>query len=121
MTINKTFKSILVIVIGFMILAEVFELKYLYYGALAVGVLSLLSDEIAQKIEWLWFKLAEGMGWVMSKVILSLVYYVILLPLATAQRTLSRNDPLQLKKPNNKSTLVDRNHVFKKEDLENIW
>lgn len=59
-------------------------------GALA---LALVARPVWLAFFRVWMKLAEGMGWVMTRVILSLFYYVILTPFGWARR-LSGNPTL---------------------------
>src|SRR5262245_47818488 len=52
-------------------------------GALAVAV---IARPLWLAFFRLWMKLAEAMGWVMTRVILSLFYYLILTPFGWARR-----------------------------------
>jgi hypothetical protein len=65
-----------------------------------------------------WIRLAEGLGWVSSKVILSVVFFCILLPIAMIRR-LFKGDTLHLKKENLKTLFETRDHKYVPEDLEN--
>ncbi|MEO1052120.1 MAG: SxtJ family membrane protein [Bacteroidota bacterium] len=121
------FKSILVIVLGFAILYAVLDYRYkdyqyavyFLYVSIALGVLSLLITSFGDLLVKLWFKLAEILGYIPSKVLLSLVFFLFLFPLAWLSRRFSKN-PLQLKNDSD-SVFVERNHTYTKEDLENIW
>jgi hypothetical protein len=120
------FKNILVIVVGFSVISFLVNKRWpqvsqvLYYAALGIGVLSLLSGTIARWIEWGWLKLALGLGWVNSRILLSVIYFVFLLPIAWVSR-LFTNDPLKLKARGANTLYTTRDHEYKKEDLENIW
>ncbi len=48
--------------------------------------LALVARPVWMAFFRLWMKLAEGMGWVMTRVILSLFYYLILTPVGWARR-----------------------------------
>jgi hypothetical protein len=112
------YKTLLVIVIGLLIIS----LKYhvLFYVALGIGLSSLLSSFIAKWIEWVWFKIAHVLGWINTRIILSIIYFVFLLPIAWISRLFTK-DPLMLKAKGAQSLYVTRDHLYKKEDLENIW
>jgi hypothetical protein len=120
------YKNILVIVIGFSVIAFVFRNRYPDFSiilgrvALGIGLISLISSFAAKWIEWGWMKLALGMGWFTSKIILSLVYFIFLLPIAWVSRLFTK-DPLKLKAKSAASLYNVRDHEYKKEDLENIW
>jgi len=60
----------------------------------AAGLLPLVMAGIARPI-WLeffrlWMKLAEAMGWVMTRVLLSVFYFLVLTPLGWARRWTGR-------------------------------
>lgn len=76
---------------------------------------------MAEKIVWLWFKLSELMGSVMSKVLLTVIFYLFLTPIALLYRLIGKKDMLHLKRGNRNSNFVERDHQFTKDDLENPW
>jgi hypothetical protein len=117
------FKTILVIVIGLLVLPYIFKSlsgTAFTAAAIIIGVLSLMSAFIAKWIEWAWLKLALGLGWVNSRILLSAIYFLFLMPIAVVSRLFTK-DPLQLKGKTAKSVFVNRDHLYRKEDLENIW
>ena len=87
--------------------------------AIATGVIGAFIPFLAKWIDWAWYKLAEGMGWVMSKVLLSVVFYVFLFPIAMLAR-ISKKDVLQLKKKPD-SYWTEREHQYSGKDLDNAW
>lgn len=115
-------KNILVIVAGFLVLGLIFKTKsqYFYYGASAIAVLTLLSESLAKGLNWLWLKLALGLGWINSRILLSVVYFLFLMPIALVSRLFTK-DPLLLKAKSRNSIYTVRDHTYSKEDLENIW
>ena len=118
---SHIYKTITVIITGFLILQLIFGQIIFIYIALSIGLLSLISERIGKGIHFVWYKIAEGLGWVNSRIILGIVFYIFLFPIAILARLFRKNDELFIKKPANKSLFVSRNHQFKKEDLENIW
>lgn len=114
------YKNILVIVTGLLAIAMIFRLSWLMYVALGIGLASVFIPAAARGIEWAWLKLAMALGWVNSRVLLSIIYFVFLLPLAWLSRLFVK-DPLVLRKRNTSSLFVTRNHLYTKKDLENIW
>lgn len=114
------FKNILVIVVGFTAIAWIFDIPYMAEAAFGVGLVSLLIPAAARGIEWAWLKLAHGLGWINSRILLSVVYFVFLMPIAFLSRLFTK-DPLQLKARRSDSLYTTRNHQYKREDLENIW
>ncbi len=112
-------KALLVIVLGLSILFLVFKLPLLLYIAIGIGVISLMIPIVGDGIVWAWFKLAEVLGWINSKILLSVLFFVFLTPLAWLAR-MRKNRPIQLKQ-SEKTMYVERNHQFTKDDLENTW
>ena len=92
---------------------------YILYAAIVIGIIGLFFDTIAGWITKAWYKLAEVLGAVMSKVLLSIVFFVFLFPIAMLYRLFNK-DNLQLKR-NSDTYWVKRDHQFVKKDLEHPW
>lgn len=118
---KKTMQTILVIVTGFTVVFILSRLKTFLSLAIIVSVGSLLSDYVAGKIAWAWDKLAEGLGFVTSKILLTMVFFIFLTPVAALARLFSKKDSLQLKKSSGSSYYIAREHAYIKNDLENVW
>lgn len=116
---EKELKSLLVIVVGLIIIYLFSGNTYLLYAALVIGGVGMLIPIVGYYIVWTWFKIGEGLGWINSKIILGLVFYLFLTPLAWLYR-LSNKDPLKLKAPE-ASNYDKRDHTYEAKDLENIW
>jgi hypothetical protein len=114
------FKTILVIVTGLLAIGWIFDVPVLEKIALVIGVISILIPPAARAIEWIWMKLALGLGWINSRILLSLIYFVFLMPLAWLSRLFTK-DPLALKKEKRSTLFVTRDHLYTGKDLENIW
>jgi hypothetical protein len=91
--------------------------KYVLWGAITIGLIGVFIPALASKIHWAWMKLAHGMGWVMSKVMLTLVYVLVVLPMSLFAR---KKVSVRLSSKS-ESYFKDRNYTYKKEDLENVW
>jgi hypothetical protein len=119
------YKTILVIVIGFTALGWFIKRRwdtetYLVEIAFAIGLISIFIPLAAKGIEWAWLKFAMALGWINSRILLSVIYFVFLMPIAWISRLFTK-DPLLLKAKKSSSLYTTRNHLYKKEDLENIW
>ena len=119
-TPNEKLKALLVIVTGLVILFFIFKNKNFLYAAALVGVLSLAIPVAGDGIIWLWFKIAEGLGWFNSRILLSVIFFIFLYPISLLVKMFSKN-LMMLKKENRKSVYTERNHKYLKEDLENTW
>ena len=118
---SKTLETLLVIVAG--LLALFFWLKnpWLLRGALAVAAAGVFSPWLSAKIHAGWMLLAQGLGWFNGRVLLSLVYLVVLTPVAWLARRGNSSSFLLRKKRPEESYYTERNHTYKSKDLENTW
>ena len=93
---------------------------YFLYVAIVFIVLALfpqffLSGFIAKA----WLKFGEAMSWVMSKIILTLLFYLFVFPISSLYRLFNK-DLMMLQKRKD-SYYTERNHLFEKKDIENPW
>ena len=116
------YQTILVMVTGFLALGYFFPFagKYFYLAALVVGILGLVSSITRHWIVWIWEKFSHALGWVNSRILLSIVFIIFLTPIAFLYR-LVKGDILWIHNPPDKSTFAERNHTFSSIDLENPW
>ena len=114
------FKTILVIVTGLLALGWIFDIPTLGKIAVIVGAVSIFIPAAARGIEWVWFKIALGLGWLNSRILLSVIYFVFLMPIAWLSRLFTK-DPLAIKRETRSTLFVTRDHLYTGKDLENIW
>ncbi len=120
MDVSEKVKAQLVIVTGLVVLYFVFKSPWWLYAAAAVGVLSLAIPVVGDLIVKAWFKVAEILGNINGKIILSVMFFVFLWPIAMLYR-LSTKNPLTIKRTNDSSFYTERNHQYTKDDLEQTW
>jgi hypothetical protein len=56
----------------------------------------------------------------MSKVLLTIVYVLVLLPLSFLSRAFGSKNGVALK-PGSKSYYTDRNYTYTKDSMDNVW
>lgn len=93
--------------------------KYILLAALILGLIGVFLPSIADKIHWAWMKLAHAMGWVMSKVILTIVFFVFLFPMAMIVKIMGKSN-VKMKAGGN-SYYKERNFLYDKDSLEHVW
>lgn len=104
------------------ILFLLFQQKYwLHIGAL-LGLLTLLFRPIATLLDHIWLRVGKVLNFVFTRLLLSLVFFLILTPIAIIYRLLGK-DSLQKKQVNdeNGSYFVIRNQRFTPKDFEKTW
>ena len=115
----ETPKTQLVIVTGLLAIAAIIDDETLAYLALLIGILCLAIPKVGDMIVWGWYKLAEVLSKITTPIILSIVYYLFITPIALLFR-LFGNAPLDLKVP--KGSMYEiREKTFTKKDLERPW
>jgi Ca2+/H+ antiporter len=116
---SKQWETILVIVLGFVVVYWFKRWNGWLIAALAVGGISLLSPPVAGGIHRAWNRLSMVMGEVSGKLLLTLVYILVLLPLSLVARWKGRSDIRR--KSGGASYFTERHHHFIKEDLRDPW
>jgi hypothetical protein len=116
---SKIHETHLVIATGLLIIFLRTEEKIFIYLAIAIGLTGIFIKPLALIITKGWFGLASILGKISSTLILTLVYYLILLPVATIYK-LTHKRLLDLENPGS-SSWHSRDHQFQKGDLDNAW
>ena len=75
--------------------------------ALALSLLALISPSWTERFNRGWMALAAGLGFVNSRVLLSLMYYLVVTPIGVVLR-LAGHDPLHRRGPQRESYWVPR-------------
>lgn len=114
---EKKYESILAISAGFIALYFLFKIPTFLYVAFTVICIGLFSSYLTSKVHFAWSKLAEVLGYVNSRVLLFVVFYFFLTPLALIRR-LVRKEKV---KETSISNFIERNQLYEKKDLENPW
>lgn len=114
---QDTYKTILVISTGLLLIYVWTDHIYWLYASLAISIASIFFPVTAVKITQLWFKLAVALGWLNARILLTTIFFIVLLPVALLRRIFTR----QSKPANSNSFYVVRNHLFTAKDMENPW
>lgn len=94
----------------------------LIWGALGMLLLGMTVPAALRPAAWLWFGLARVLGAVMSRLVLSVVYVAVLLPVALIRRLLGKDDlKLALWKRGRGTCFLRREHVFVPEDFQHPY
>ena len=112
-------ETLLVIVLGFSLLYLILDRNWMLYTAIGAGITGMLSVQLNRWIHMAWFFIGEKLGFVVSKVVLGALFFVVLLPMGLLSR-LFRRDIMNLKSPG-RSGFHQRDHLYDPEDLENMW
>jgi len=124
---NKELKALLVIVIGLNIFSVYYSTKPLpnasmplAIASIAIGVISLIIPTIGIYVVRIWYKIAEVLGWINSRIILTLIFFLLLFPISLLYRIFNK-DPLKIKRQTGSTMFSERNHQYEAKDFENMW
>jgi len=117
----KNLETCLVLALASIVLYLIFGIRNFLIIGLVIGVVGVFFDSIASKINWGWMSLSKGLGFVVSKVLLSGIFFLFLTPIAFLYRFSNRKkNILQLKK-DDKTYWIKRDKMFVKEDFNKMW
>jgi|BarGraIncu01122A_1022018.scaffolds.fasta_scaffold29583_2 hypothetical protein len=114
----KSLETILVITIGFAVIYLLTGLVVFLYAEIGVGILGLLSARFSIIISKGWLWLGEIMGSIISKILLSLVFCLIILQ-SLIYRLFKGKRPLDRELSD--SNYHIRNHEYTPSDMEELW
>ena len=117
---SNPIKTVLTITLGFMVFYLISKQNWVLLIALLVGLSGLISPFLAKKIEWIWFKLAWLLSKIVPNILLGIIFYLLLFPVALLSRLFGKKDPLCLKN-NYNSLFKDVNKSFQQDSFENPW
>jgi hypothetical protein len=112
-------ETILVIVLGLIVVYWFKRAGGLLLAAILIGLAGLLVPVAAQGIHWAWTGLSKLLGAVTGKILLTLVYVLVLMPLSFLARRMGK---ISMKtRPGGNTYFVARNHTYTKEDIQHPW
>jgi len=113
-------KTVLTITVGFLVLHIIFSWYWALIVSLVVGVGGLFSQSVANGINFLWMKLTIILSLIVPNIIMALIFYLLLTPLAFMARIFKKEDELLLK-GSQSSTFFNVNRKIDKNSLEKMW
>ncbi len=113
-------KTILTITLGFGIVYLITWMNVFIYTSMAIGLLGLLSPYVAKKITLLWSVITWLLSMIIPNIMLGLIFYLILFPLAFIRRVLTRKNYLFLNPPSH-SLFKDKQGPYTAQNFEKLW
>lgn len=105
----------LIISTGFALLGFAFGFEPLWWVALAIALSGIVSGWLSDRLIFAWHKLGHAVGYVNSRIILSVIFMVVLTPIALLYRATRK------KEAPTGSFFVTRNHTYQPKDMEKGW
>ncbi len=106
-------------VLIFLIITLVTDNKVYVLPALVLQVLTMTVPAVFGPLSSLWFGFSKLLGEIVSKILLSLIFFIIAVPIGTIRKIFGA-DSMRLKKwkHSEESVFVDRDHTYEPSDLE---
>ena len=112
----------LALVLISLICYQVWKLEILILSAIIFLVVAMTYPPIFKPFARFWFALSTALGTVVSKIILSVLFFVIVMPIGLLRRVLGK-DSMRIKdwKKGKESVFRLRDHRFAAKDLEHPY
>ena len=117
----KKYTTIAVLAAALLITSWWLKQPVFAYIALIISMLAAISPRLAQGMHTAWMALARVLGWINSRILLTVLFFVILTPIALLARWRGANSLQLRRKPGQDSWFVSREHQYDKTDMEQIW
>ncbi|SMD32767.1 hypothetical protein SAMN04488029_1118 [Reichenbachiella faecimaris] len=118
MKIKKDFETLLVISSGLALLYFWLDIVYLWYISISILVLGVISPWLGRHIVRVWKGLSMILGAINTHILLAIVFYLILTPVALLRRILSKRPELDQTRS---SFFLTRQHTYEPHDFEHPW
>jgi len=112
----------LAVIAAFLMLLDLILLQRVFgVAALLLLVIALFVKPLSRLLARLWLGFADLLGAFNARVILTILFFAVLTPVALLYRLMSRS-PLRLKRDEAVGSYFDkRDHLFCRKDLEKMW
>jgi hypothetical protein len=113
---QTVFLLILATVIGYLWKQHV----YFLYTAVLLSIGGFLSPAFVLFVDKIWMRIGWLMGQIIPKVLLSIIFYLVLTPLALLSKLIGEKDPMQIRKPTS-SLFKEATPLVSKESFKKMW
>ncbi|MGW8287261.1 MAG: SxtJ family membrane protein [Desulfobulbales bacterium] len=121
-TVEKCKDSGLALALISLICYQAWKLEIFILAAISLLIIAMTYPPIFQPFARLWFSLSSVVGTVVSKIILTVLFFLVVLPIGIVRRLMGR-DAMLIKrwKQGNESVFRVREHRYTGEDLEHPY
>ncbi len=121
-SVNQAKDTGLALILILLLVAHFRQQASLILPAIFALVLTMTWPAIFGPLARVWFGFSHLLGSVVSKVLLTVIFFLVLTPVALIMR-MRGMDSMRIKawKKNRDSAFIDRNHTFSAKDLEKTY
>lgn len=116
----KSKETIIVLITACLVMNYFFKNQNWIFAALALSLIGVFSGYISNKIHFFWMSFAKLLSKISTTVLLFLLFFIILAPLAFLRKKFKPFNFL-LKNNQLKTTFIEINKTYSKSDLEKMW
>jgi len=114
-------KNSVITIVALLLIGFLYTDQYIIvWLALSLLLLNLLSTRFTTAIDFFWSKIIWVLGLIMPKIILTIIFFLILTPIALLSRIFGKKDILKLKNRYQR-LCVDSNNQIHKSYFEKLW
>lgn len=117
---SNSYQSVAVICLAYVVISIWKQIDFLIYISIGLASISLIFKQFSDKVHFLWMKLALLLSHIFPPILLGIIFYLFLTPIAYISKLFNKNDSLMLKNTGS-STFVERNKTFETIDFKNPW
>ncbi len=114
------YEVVLVVCLMLAIGSRLLDMPVLLTVGIGVGIVSLLITPVAKGLTYLWSLLIKALGYINSRILLTVIFFFVLLPISLLSKLFRKEDPMKRKRQTG-SYFVVRNHQYTGKDLTNPW
>jgi hypothetical protein len=120
--VEKCKDSGLALVLISLLCYQVWKMDILIFLAIVFLIIAMTYPLIFKPFAILWFALSTALGTVVSKIILTVLFFIVVLPIGLVRRAMGK-DSMQIKswKKANDSVFRVKNHRYEANDLEHPY
>ncbi len=116
----QPFKTVLIICGGLLVISLLTKMYAILFIFAFLFIASFISKPIASIIDHLWMKLSLILSKIFPPILLIIIFFVFLTPIAILSRIFGEKNPLHLKNMD-KSLFKTVNKTFEKNSFEKPW
>ena len=116
----KTLEFFLLLTVFFILLFFLFKSPPMLYAGIVIALIGLVSGKVSYWIYLGWMKFSQFLAYIMTHLILSIVFFLVLFPISLFYR-MANKDALKLKANKYPSLFDTRSKQFTASDIENMW
>lgn len=116
---KKSLETIIVLALAAIVAYVWLEIDWLIYVSMGLMAIALMSKKLTKWIGIGWFSFSHYLGLVMNYVIMFIIYFLFLCPLAFLQHLMNKNQMRKDRKTD--SYFHNRNHLYSEKDIDHPW